>query len=164
MADPLEKDSFRVLVVDDDREQRMMLEDSLTFYGPRHFSAKFEVMTLNSDKALEAFTDDGVGKFAPDLVIVDQNFTEVGGRRDDGIEKIVPRLRAMKGMTDEYPEFSEIKIVLYSANIGDHEVDDLRRKAMLAGADDFWFKDQVLDPKSLIENCLHVLGVRRPRK
>lgn len=120
--------SGRILVVEDNPDNRMLITDILT-------ALDFEIiMAIDGEEGLSKAKTEH-----PDLILMDLSLPHMDGWT------VTRTLRAD-------PEFKQVKIVAVSAHamVGDRE------KALAAGCDDYIAKP--IDMTELAEKLLHYLG------
>jgi CheY-like chemotaxis protein len=98
---------IRILMVDDDAEDRQLLQDSFEEIGYAH-SIHYEE---NGEKALEYLHQCVANGELPELVILDLNMPRLNGRQT---------LQSIK----EHPALKNMKVVIYSTSLNPKERDE----------------------------------------
>jgi CheY-like chemotaxis protein len=109
----------KILVVDDDEEDRFIIQDGFTEVGAEDI-VHFEE---NGEKALQYLEDSYYHKDLPSLIILDLNMPRLNGTQT---------LRAIK--SDE--RFNNIRVLIYSTSLNKIE----KEQCMLLGAEEYIIK------------------------
>ena len=128
---------FKILIVDDDPEDRAIIKDSMEFIHAGeiiHFAE-------NGEQALEILKAKSEQNHFPCLVVLDLNMPRMNGTET---------LRRIKAN----PDLQKIPIVIYSTSINPLE----KEKCMMLGAHDYItkplsFKDSQLTAQKLLSFC-----------
>lgn len=142
---------FVVLAIDDDDNVRELVVDALRF-DAADYGVSFEPYSASDlDEAAKLVRERGI---VPDLFIIDVDFSLVGGGEKDGVEEILP---VIKALTSNNVSFARSKIVIYSGQFSDEETEVLARRAIRGGASAFWAKEDVTNVRTLIPKILPIL-------
>ncbi len=152
MVIELKTAAIPVLVIDDEPSFRELVTDYLTHEGPRQGVA-FTVQSVRDGTQAETLIEGG---FEPRVLILDNDFADIGQSENEGLEAILPRTHVWKAQTGR---LEDLKVIIVSGRLAGRDIDDLKRGAMAWGAAAFLEKAGLIEEDRLIPDIIRLLDL-----
>jgi len=151
----VDKRPIKTLVIDDEDIFREDVVDYLGHEGPATWGVVFEVRgAKDPQEADRVVVDEG---FAPDVIVLDNDFADIGLSDNEGIDRILPRTHLWKAQTGG---LADLKVIIVSGRFAGKDKEELRRKAYGWGAHALAEKRGLIEQDRLIPLILKHLGLR----
>ncbi len=144
--------SVKILLIDDEKLFTEMLEDYFGRNGKKHGLDCVVVSARSAAAAERLFAEE---RFNPDVILLDNDFSESGGAEDEGFSQIIKQFHVWRG---QYTVPSDkVKIICISGRLSPNQSPTASRATISWGAHAYFDKKDLTADDRLISEIARLV-------